>query len=119
MQSKTAAAFKRNTTPTLPITVNIPLSRVRRLEFVFKSKCTESHPVLLHKVFNAGEIPVDDSVSTEVYFKVLLTLNEKETAVFQPGEIYMDTRIELTDGTVPETGIIILEVTPSLFEDGE
>ncbi len=118
MPSKTQVSVKRNTTPTLPITVYLPLSQIKKLEFIFKSKCTKSHPALLHKVFTAGKIPVDESITASEYFKVLLPLTAKETACFKVGELFMDTRAELTDGTVPETEIVAFNVTPTLFEDG-
>lgn len=118
MPGKIQATVKRNTTPTLPVTVYLPLSQIKRLEFIFKKKCTESHPALVHKVFTAGKIPVDDSVTSDSYFRVLLPLTAKETACFQVGEMFMDTHAELTDGTVPETEIVCFNVTPTLFGDG-
>ena len=118
MSSKTGVSVKKNTTPTLPITVNLPLNQVKRLEFIFKKKKTGSHPALLHKTFTAGKIPVDESASSNDYFVVLLELTAKETSRFQVGEMFMDTRAELTDGSVPETEIVAFDVTPTLFGDG-
>ena len=118
MPGKIQTTVKRNTTPTLPVTVYLPLSQIKKLEFIFKKKCTKNHPALVHKVFTAGQIPVDESETSVSSFRVLLPLTAKETACFQVGEMFMDTRAEMKDGTVPETEIVSFNVTPTLFGDG-
>lgn len=109
--------IKRNTTPVLPITVEVPLEKVREIEFVFKSRIDPDAPALVKKEYNVGEgagIPVEEG-DTSKEFTVLVKLDAKETMKLISGEVHMDTRIVLTDGDIPYTDIVSGNIKETLF----
>lgn len=110
-------SLKRNTTPTLPVKVHIPLDGVKRVEFVFKEKKMDKYPELLRKVYdvNNGGIPVKEDEDTSESFTVLCAFTAEETMKLPEGIVFMDTRPVLIDGTIPGTDIVEINVTPTLF----
>ena len=107
--------MKRNTTPTLPIKINMPFENVTRIEFIFKKNASEYATTLLHKVFE-DEIPVRDG-DTSKSFTVNLKLNAEETMRLSEGDVYMDTRIVLTGNLIPSTKIVKINVAETLFRE--
>ena len=110
-------SVKRNTTPMLLVKVHMPFEKVRRIEFLFKKRKMDKFPELLRKVYDAdkGEIPIREGEDTEESFTVLCQLTAEETLRFPEGVVYMDTRPVLYDGTIPNTEIVEISVTPTLF----
>ena len=107
--------MKRNTTPTLPIKINMPFENVTRIEFIFKKNASEYATTLLHKVFE-DEIPVRDGDTSEGFI-VDVRLTAEETMRLTVGEVYMDTRIVLTDNLIPATKIVKIDVKETLFRE--
>lgn len=104
--------MKQNTTPTLEIEIDFPFVDIKRLEFIFKDEPKTYARTLIHKAFEV-EFPVTET--TEESFKLSLDFSTAETMKLTPGKVFMDTRIVLLDGTVPETEIVELEVKTTLF----
>lgn len=115
--------MKQNTTPILPIEILMPFENVQRIEFIFKRLNTNnynndlyrSYPALLHKVYEGSDIPVSEQTSES--FIVQVPFTEEETLSLPVGPLHMDTRIVLSDGSVPETQIVKINVTATLFEE--
>lgn len=107
--------MKRNTTPTLPIKIHTALDKVKRVEFIFADKDSQYARIFLHKIFE-NEIPVAEGDTTES-FTVLLSLSASETMKIPAGEVYMDTRIVLTNGKIPETGIAKIDMKNTFFKE--
>lgn len=107
--------MKRGTTPTLKIRINgIDISTVQKIEFIFKMQQREAAKMVILKSFVKDNFNYDTENSV---FSVRFT--EEETRLFTPDStVYMDTRITLDDGTIPETSIAKFNVTPTLFEEG-
>lgn len=110
-------SVKRNTTPMLLVKVHMPFEKVRRIEFLFKKRKMDKYPELLRKVYDitTGEIPVKEGEDTGESFTVLCQLTAEETMRLPEGVVYMDTRPVLYDGTIPNTEIVEISVTPTLF----
>lgn len=102
---------KRGTTPTLEIKFNnIDFADVKAIDFVFKHQKSESGRVIVEKKY-----PDDGTCKDGV---VKLRFTESETRKFTSGSVvYMDTRIILSDGSIPETSIAEFNVNPTLFEE--
>ncbi len=102
---------KRGTTPTLEIKFNnVDFADVKSIDFVFKHQKSESGRVIVEKKY-----PVDGTCKDGV---VKLRFTESETRKFTSGSVvYMDTRIILSDGSIPETSIAEFNVNPTLFEE--
>ena len=102
---------KRGTTPTLEIKLNnIDFADVKSIDFVFKHQKSESGRVIVKKSY-----PDDGKYEDDV---VKLRFEESETRKFTSGSVvYMDTRIILSDGSIPETSIAEFNVNPTLFEE--
>lgn len=112
--------FKRNTTPTLEVIIGLPYEHVKSVEFVFKRTPDPTARALVHKMFEKDEgegIPVAKG-KTEKEFTVLLKLKAEETMKLCAGDAYMDTRIVLDDGDVPDTEMQQGRVRETLFGEG-
>jgi hypothetical protein len=103
-------SYKRGTTPTLPVTVDVDISTVSKIEFIFKQQNSESSTKLVLKTY-----PTDvEYDSTKKLFYVYFT--EDETRKFiENRPFYMDTRITYTGGKIPKTPIIELMMNNTLF----
>ena len=110
--------IKRNTTPTLPIVVEVPFENIRKIEFVFKRKIDPTSPALVKRKYSidsAEGIPIREGEDNSKEFTVLMKLKAKETAELLAGESYMDTLIVFKDGTIPDTEIIPAKIKETLF----
>lgn len=110
----TLTTIKRNTTPTIPITIKLPFEKVKGLEFMFKRELSDSAKVLVHKVYEKDNIVLESNDSTDS-FTVLLSLTAEETLNLPPNEVYLDTRVILIGDIIPQTTIVSLNVAETLF----
>lgn len=95
----------------------MPFENIQALEFIFKSDKADYYPALLHKKFETREkIPIETGDTSE-NFVVKLPLSAEETMKLTVGEVYMDTRIVLTGGVIPETKIVKINVYETLFSE--
>lgn len=89
---------------------------IQRADFVFKQHRSEKSKTLLTKTYMAdgeGEVYLNGG-------KFIVPMTERETRLFAAGrEFYMDSKITLTDGGVPETEIAALRMNETLFEEVE
>lgn len=108
--------MKRNTTPTLCISINVDLSTVKTLDFVFKSQNNERSPALITKSYTPDTIKHSNGVIPgEVLFFVDFT--PRETMLLPEGTIYMDTQIVTLDGKILETEITSFNMSKTLFSE--
>ena len=107
--------MKRNTTPTIPIKIHTAFENVKRVEFIFASENSQYAIIYLHKILE-NEIPVAEG-DTKESFTVLLTLSASETMKLPAGEIYMDTRVVLNSGEIPETKIVKIDMKNTFFKE--
>lgn len=104
--------MKRRTTPVLEVTFDIPNETVAEIQFLFKQEREESAEALLLKSY-PGEVTFVDGV-------YLVPMTVRETALFEGGkQFYMDTRITDQTGKVPETPIVGLFMSKTLFSERE
>lgn len=104
--------MKRRTTPVLDVTFDIPSDTVSRIRFLFKQEPEESAKTLLMKTY-PGEVTRDG----EVYY---VPMTAEETTLFASGKaFYMDTHITDQTGHVPETPIVGLFMSKTLFSAKE
>lgn len=104
--------MKQNTTPTLLIKIKMPFENITRIEFIFKKEVSEYANTLLHKIYDSN-IPVTEQNDAD--FVVGVELTAEETMRLCAGEVFMDTRIVLTGGYIPETSIAKINVNETLF----
>lgn len=112
---KNVVYIKRGTTPKLPIIISMPVKGIQHIDFVFKKGMGEHYPSLLEIGFDISDTQVEEEGDS---FVVELKLTEKDTRKLTEGIVYMDTRIILTDGNIPPTEIVELEVGTTLFKEG-
>ena len=104
--------MKRGTTPTLPVRLKLKITDIESIEFLFKQIKAESAPEILKKVY-----PGDDVEFNEDTGLFGIAFSEADTRLFAEDEpFYMDTRIVLVNGKIPETPIVTLRMHPTLFE---
>lgn len=104
--------MKRRTTPVLEVTVDIPDEVVVEIQFIFKQERDEKAPELLLKTY-PGDVKREDGVYR-------IPMSADDTALFNGrSPFYMDTRIVDAVGNVPETPIITLYMSETLFSDKE
>lgn len=104
--------MKRRTTPTLKVSIDIDIGKVGSIEFLFKQKRDESNDISL-KISYPQDVDFENGV-------FLIPFTEAQTCIFKPGKIfYMDTRIMLKNGNVPQTEIIELFMCDTLFNEGD
>ena len=116
--------MKQNTTPVVPVEILMPFDEVKRIEFIFKRLNTNnynndlyrSYPALVHKIYEGNEIPIQEGDNSKS-FVVNVLFSAEETLKIPSGPVYMDTRIVLNDGSIPETEIVKLNMKTSLFEE--
>lgn len=103
--------MKRRTTPTLPIRIKLNVNDIETIDFLFKQIKSESAPEILRKVFPSDAVTYNGERN---FFEI--AFSENDTTLFkEDAPFYMDTRITLVNGTVPETPIITLRMHPTLF----
>ena len=101
--------MKRGTTPTLRISVGIESSLISEIEFLFKLYPSEEAPEIVRKAY-PGDVTYDS-----VNDLFLLPLTESETRMFGNNKVYLDARILTTGGKIPNTKIVTLSMTDTLF----
>ena len=106
------AYIKRGTTPTLAVQIDgIKPEMVQSVEFTFKLRLAEQEPEILGKIY-PGVVSYDAAEG-----RWLVPFTEAETRLFRPrSDVYMDTRITLSDGTIPTTELAHFCVEETLFE---
>lgn len=108
--------MKRNTTPTLCISINIELDTIKEIEFLFKSQNREGSNKLVSKKFTSDTmITAKGESSGEILFFVEFTA--KETMLLPEGTIYMDTRIVTNENKILETEIVSFDMHKTLFSE--
>jgi hypothetical protein len=105
--------IKRGTTPTLPITIFMPFENVKHIDFIFKRELEENHPTLLEVGYDFPETSVEKAENS---FIVNVKLSAEETRKLKAGRVYMDTKIILSNGDIPKTEIVEIEVGATLFK---
>lgn len=102
--------MKRGTTPSLPVRIDLDLSTVAHIAFVFKQNDSEAAPAILTKTY-----PDDVSVSDGVLY---IPFSDSETRLFSSERpFFMDTRIVLQSGKIPQTNISKLYMKGTLFSE--
>ena len=109
--------IKRNTTPTIPITIHMPFECIKKIEFKFKDENSEIYPDLLHKSYEKEKIKIKEK--DEKKFIMLVSFSAAETLKFPEGSVFMDTRIVLEDGSIPETKIVCINVEKTFFGEDD
>lgn len=100
--------MKHYTTPTLQVKLDIPVETVASIKFLFKQERDAAADALLLKTY-PGDVTYEDGI-----YKVPFT--QEETGLFTEEKyFYMDTMIVDQTGNVPETPIVSLFMSRSLF----
>jgi hypothetical protein len=102
--------MKNGTTSILPVRFRINGADVESIVFLFKQEKSNSAPEILTKNY-PGEVEYkEESNIFEVPF------SEADTWLFTEDELfYMDTKLTLANGQIPETPIVTLRMHPTLF----
>jgi hypothetical protein len=88
---------------------------VKSIEFIFKRQIKSWEKILLQKSF-IDNIPVQDG-DTSDGFTVLVPFTAEETSKLPEGVVFMDTRIVLINGSIPETNVVPLIMDETLFKE--
>lgn len=100
--------MKRGTTPILRVQIDMELSLIDSVDFVFKSDYCEEAPALLSKNYPKDVTYNENRQVFEIPFTTA------ETRLFS-GRFWMDTRINTTSHSIPQTNICELYMCPTLF----
>lgn len=104
--------MKQGTTCRLAVVLSTDLDDVTRVEFAFAQTKDAGAQIL-----KGGAYP-DDYDRREGTNIIDVTWTAEETRLFTAGaRFYMDTRVTLADGNMPETPIVTLIMRPTLFEE--
>lgn len=104
--------MKKGTTPTIPIEHDLDMSTVTSVEFLFKQEKLETAPVIIKKTYPG------DVTEAEGVFNIPFT--EDETRMFKSGrDFYCDPKITLVNGKIPETEILSIHCTPTLWGEDD
>ena len=109
--------IKRGTTPTITITIHAPFNNVKEVNFIFKTRPDDYGREILTKEYK-GNIPLKEGEATNESFKVLMRLTKEETLCFSVGKAYMDTQVVYSDGTIPDTKVVEVDVEDTFFDRG-
>ena len=100
--------MKPYTTPVLEVTLDIPAETVASIKFLFKNEPDREAESLLLKKY-PGEVKCEDGI-----YKV--PISQAETGLFAQNKyFYMDMLITDQTGRIPETPIVTLFMSKSLF----
>lgn len=106
--------MKNGTTSILPVRFRLNSSDIESIIFLFKQEKSNSAPEILVKNY-PGQVEYNEE---ENIFKI--PFSEADTWLFAEDKpFYMDTKITLVDGSVPETTIVTLRMHPTLFSNPE
>lgn len=104
--------MKPYTTPVLKVTLDIPDETVASVDFIFKQERDRETETLLLKKY-PGEVEREGGV-------YIVPLSQEETARFAEDKcFYMDTLIRDQTGKVPDTPIVSLFMSRTLFSHEE
>ena len=104
--------LKRGTIASLTVTFKgLDADNVEKIVFLFKCENREDAPAALVKKY-PDNVNVDFGDGDGVFY---IPFTEPETRLFS-GRFYMDTKIYYKDGTIPETNIVGLTMSPTLFD---
>lgn len=101
--------MKKFTTPTIPIMFDIPHEEIDHIDFIFKLDKDRNSQTLFERKY---PVNVDYDEALDIY---TITLSAEESGGLPEGIIYMDTRVVKVGGIIPNTPIMELRVSPSLF----
>lgn len=108
--------MKRNTTPTLGISINVDKDSIDSIEFLFKARDSEKAQPLLSKKYSADTMNVAKGTNNgELIF--FLDFTAEETMKLPEGDIFMDTRIVTTSNKILETEIVSFDMKRTLFSE--
>lgn len=108
--------MKRNTTPTLCVSINVDKDSIKEIEFIFKAQNNERSDKLISKKFTSETMKTSNGISSgEVFFYIDFTA--KETMKLPEGTIYMDTRILTNQDKILETEIVSFDMHKTLFSE--
>lgn len=109
--------MKNGTTSILPVRFRLKGTDIESIVFLFKQEKSNTAPEILVKNYPGDVEYKEDSNIFEVPF------TESDTWLFAEDEpFYMDTKVTLIRGSIPETPIVTLRMHPTLFSnpgDGE
>lgn len=101
---------KRGTTPYLGVKFNVRNNEISTIDFLLKQENSEDAEPLVLKSYPDD---VDYDAETDRY---LVPMTEAETRLFLPNHaFYMDSRITLTNGLIPQTEIMKIRMGATLF----
>lgn len=102
--------MKNGTTTTLPVRIKLNSEDIQSIVFLFKQEKSHLAPDILIKNY-PGDVTYNEECQT---FEIPFT--EEDTWLFTEDEpFYMDSKITLANGEVPETAIVTLRMHPTLF----
>lgn len=103
--------MKKLTTPTLPVNIGLDdFTLASRIDFVFKQYDSDSAPALVEKSW-----PEDCGLVDGIIY---VPFTQVETALFEADKpFYMDTRIVLVNGSIPQTNKNVLYMNGTLFSE--
>lgn len=107
-------SIKRGTTPTISAHVEgVEIDDIEKIEFIFKHIVSSRAAAICTKFYPGGGVSYDAQSTT---FDIALT--EAETRKFcAASTAYMDTRITLNGGVIPQTDIVQFSVFETLFPE--
>ncbi len=108
--------MKRGTVTSLQVAHELDLSTVEKIEFLFKQEKDENAPALVRKTYlpnGAGDVAEESGV-----FQIPFT--KEETRRFSSGKsFYCDPRIVLMGGKIPNTEILAIYCTATLWGEAD
>lgn len=107
--------MKKGCSDTKLIHIDVDNAIIDHIDFIFKTKKESSADAISEKSYfsdGSGQVQYDSELG---FYSIVFS--EEETILFPAnGLIYMDTRIVLKDGQIPETEIVSFRVQPTLFD---
>ena len=102
--------MKHGTTTILPVRIRLNPNDIESIIFLFKQQKSSEAPQILVKTY-PGDVTYN---SEKQLFEI--PFSQSDTWLFEEDQIfYMDSRITLEGGSVPETPIVTLRMHPTLF----
>lgn len=105
--------IQRGTTPVIPVRLsNIDTGKqIKSVEFVFKARNSEKAPDIIRKKHPDGGVTMEDGAYH-------VTLTEDETRSMTAfSTMFMGTRIQYSDGTIPYCKTVPIKVDETLFAE--
>ena len=106
--------IKRGTTPYLAVRFDLRNREISTIDFILKQEMDENADPLVVMTYP------DDVTYDGQQDRYLVPLTEAQTRLFLPNHaFYMDTRITLTNGLIPETEIIKMRMGGTLIGEDD